>query len=151
LYVYEKQNIKTTSSQRTSVGHGSGPSVGRVGSGRLRFGWVAPSCVGRVGSGNRPVPKYLINMHSTRSETGYSTTIIHNNKKLSYCHLLPCYYFFNVLLNVACDRVRNAKNLLKYQRPILQWRGTWKTDVESLLWTGSTPKVSRSSHWWAQL
>lgn len=136
MYVYEKQIIKTTSSQRTSVGHGSDPSVGRV------------------GSGNRPVPKYLINMHSTRSETGYSTTIIHNNKKLSYCHLLPCYYFFNimdVLLNVACDRVRNAKNLLKYPRPILHWRGTWKSDVESLLWTGSPPKVSRSSHWLAQL
>ena len=56
------------------VGHGSGPSVGRVG-----LDWVTKFSVldrsGWVGSNVK-------NVHTIRTqETDYSTTIIHNNKK----------------------------------------------------------------------
>ena len=49
----------------TRVGHGSGPSTGRVGLVWVGSGWVGsqdfPSLVGLVGSG--PLSKSLINMH----------------------------------------------------------------------------------------
>ena len=59
------------------VGHGSGPSMGRVGSCRVGS-QNSPSWVGRVGSG--PVSKVPNKYTIFTQETDYSTTIIHDKK-----------------------------------------------------------------------
>jgi len=61
------------------VGHGSGPSMGRVGLGRVGS-QNYPSWVGRVGSG--PVSKISNKYVIYTQEIDYSTTVICNNKKL---------------------------------------------------------------------
>jgi len=61
------------------VGHGLGPSMGRVGSGRAGS-QNSPSWVGQVGSS--PVSKISTKCIIYTQKTDYSATIIHSDKKL---------------------------------------------------------------------
>ena len=65
--------------------------MGRVGFGRVGL-QNSPPWVGRIGSDlmSKISVKYTI----YTQETDYSMTLIHNDKKLQHCYLLPFNYLF---------------------------------------------------------